>query len=298
MEIPESLDWSLIRSFLAVAKEGSLSGAARAIGISQPTLGRHIRQTEKLLGVSLFQRVATGLQLTETGQALLQPAQDMQAAAARLGMAASARSGAMSGTVRLTASRVIAHYVMPGLIAQLRRDEPAIQIELVPSDTAENLLFGDVDIAVRMFRPTQLEIITRQIGALPLGLYAAKSYLTQRGMPTTRTALERHDFVGFDRDDRIMRVMKDVGLLVDRRFFPVRCDDQLVYINLIRAGCGIGGMLRVIGDADPDLQGIPGIVDLPVLPIWLAAATGPRRASRVARVWDVLAQGLARIGSA
>ncbi len=298
MDTPEPLDWSLIRSFLAVAEAGSLSAAARAIGISQPTLGRHIRDAEAQFGVPLFQRIATGLRLTDAGQALLAPAQDMRNAAARVGMVAACSSGAMAGTVRITASRVMSHHVLPALIARLRMEEPAIQIELVPSDTSENLLFGEADIALRMYRPTQLDIITRQVAALPIGLYAATSFIARRGVPLTRAVLEAQDFVGFDRDDRIVRMMQDLGLSVDRRFFPVRCDDQLVYINLIRAGCGIGGVLRLIGDADPDLQAIDGIIDLPVLPVWLAAAPGPRRTPRVARVWDALAAGLARIGGA
>lgn len=288
MDLP---DWTLIRSFLAVAEAGSLSAAARATGISQPTLGRHIQTIEAQLQVPLFTRIAQGQALTAAGQALLPSARAMQAAAAELALTAKGHSGGIEGTVRITASRVVSHVILPRVLALLREAEPGIQIDLVPSDTTENLLFGEADIALRMYRPTQADLVARHIGDLPLGLYAAKDYLDRRGRPTTPEDLMQHDFIGQDRMDQIIRVMRTLGMEVGRSFFPVRCDDPLTYVELIRAGCGLGGILRAVGDADPTLERIDVIPDLPSLPVWLTAAPRLRQSPRLRRVWDALAQG-------
>lgn len=284
-------DWSLIRSFLAVAEAGSLSAAARATGISQPTLGRHVQAAEAALDVALFARVVQGLVLTDAGQALLPAARAMRQAAAELALTAKAQGAGLEGTVRLTASRVVAHFILPPILARLRTEEPGIEIELVASDASENLLFGEADIALRMYRPTQPDLVVRHLGDLPLGLYAAKAYLDRKGRPATLEALLAHDFIGQDRMDQVIRVMASMGITVDRHFFPVRCDDPLTYLELVRAGAGLGGILRRIGDADPLLERIDIVPDLPSLPVWLTAAPRLRQSPRLRLVWDALADG-------
>jgi DNA-binding transcriptional LysR family regulator len=284
------IDWTLIRSFLAVAEAGSLSAAARATGISQPTLGRHMQAVEAALEVQIFTRTAQGQALTEAGQALLAPARAMQAAAAELALTAKGHGTGIEGTVRITASRVVSHVILPGVLAKLRAAESGIQIDLVPSDTTENLLFGEADIALRMYRPTQPDLVARQIGVLPLGLYGSKAYLDRKGRTGSLDDLMGHDFIGQDRADQIIRVMRMMGIEVGRSFFPVRCDDPLTYVELVRAGCGLGGILRALGDADPGLERIDLIPDLPSLPVWLTAAPRLRQSPRLRRVWDLLAQ--------
>lgn len=287
----DTLDWTLIRSFLAVAEAGSLSAAARATGISQPTLGRHVQAAEAALEIALFARLAQGLVLTDAGQALLPTARAMRQAAAELALTAKSQGVGLDGTVRVTASRVVAHFLLPPILARLRAEEPGIEIELVPSDTSENLLFGEADIALRMYRPTQPDLVARHLCNLPLGLYAATTYLDRRGRPATLDALMTHDFIGQDRMDQIIRVMASLGITVDRHFFPVRCDDPLTYLELVRAGAGLGGILRRIGDADPVLERIDVVPDLPSLPVWLTAAPRLRQSPRLRRVWDALANG-------
>jgi DNA-binding transcriptional LysR family regulator len=290
MDMP---DWTLVRSFLAVAEAGSLSAAARATGISQPTLGRHVQAVEVALEVKLFTRTAQGQDLTEAGQALLTPARAMQAAAAELTLTAKGHASGLEGTVRLTASRIVSHYILPPILARLRIAEPGIQIEIVPSDTTENLLFGEADIALRMYRPTQPDLVARHVGNLALGLYAARTYLDRKGRPTSPEEVMQLDFIGQDRMEQIIGVMGGLGIAVDRSFFPVRCDDPLTYVELVRAGCGVGGILRRVGDSDALLDRIDLIPDLPLLPVWLTAAPRLRQSPRLILVWDALAQAFA-----
>ncbi len=288
-------DWTLFRSFLSVAETGSLSGAARALKLSQPTLGRHIAELEAALGVVLFTRAARGLVLTDAGAAMLPGARQMRDAVAALAMLAAGREQSLTGTVRLTASRVVSHYLLPPILAELRVQEPGIDIELVPSDSTENLLFREADIALRMYRPTQLNVVTRHLGDLPTAIYAAKSYLDRRGRPQGVEELLALDFVGFDRSDLILRLMAGLGIARRREDFALRCDDQVVYWALVRAGCGIGATQCPIGDADPLVERVAPFVPLPALPVWLTAPEALRQNPRVRRVMDHLSGAFKRL---
>jgi DNA-binding transcriptional LysR family regulator len=288
-------DWTLFRSFLAVAEAGSLSAAARALNLSQPTLGRHIGDLEAGLNTALFTRVPRGLTLTDAGTAMLPAARQMRDAAAALALVAAGREQSLKGTVRLTASRVVSHYLLPPILADLRHQEPGIEIELVPSDSTENLLFREADIALRMYRPTQLDVVTRHLGDLPTAIYAAKTYLDRHGRPQTTEDLLAMDFVGFDRSDLILRLMASLGVQRRREDFALRCDDQVVYWALVRAGCGIGATQCPIGDADPLVERCAAFIPLPSLPVWLTAPEALRQNPRIRRVLDHLATAFRRL---
>jgi DNA-binding transcriptional LysR family regulator len=284
-------DWALLRSLLAVADAGSLSAAARVLGTSQPTLGRHIRALEAGLGQPLFTRAADGLRPTEAARALVPHARAMREAAERLALTAAAQGAGLGGVVRITASRIVSHHLIPPILARLRHAHPEIEIELTATDTTENLMFGEADIAVRMYRPTEPEVAARHVADLPMGLFAARSYLDRAGRPENMDALLRLDWVGFDRSDMILRLMAGLGVNVGRNFFATRCDDQLVYWNLVRAGCGVGGMQTGIGDADPALERIADFIALPPMPVWLTVAERLRASPRVRLVLEALDEG-------
>ncbi|MGH1412332.1 MAG: LysR family transcriptional regulator [Pelagimonas sp.] len=286
------LDWSLIQSFLAVAETGSLSRAAQQLGVSQPTVGRQIRQIEGDLDVSLFSRQPRGLSLTDTGSALLPHARIMADGLRALSLTAAGHSQKLSGPVRITASVFTAQYQLPPILAQLRAEEPEITIDLVASDRSENLLYREADIAVRMYEPTQLDIITRHLGNLELGIYAATSFLDRVGRPSGFDDLFQFDLVGYDQNDDILRGMRDTGVAAQRDWFTTRCDHHAAYWELVRAGCGIGFAQVCIGDAHPEVERLIPEFPLPHLPLWLAAHEAVRSTPRIKRVWDALASGL------
>ena len=283
------LDWTLTRSFLAVAESGSLTGAARRLGLSQPTLSRHITDLESKLG-PLFHRQPRGLAPNDAALALLPHAKAMEEAAARLSLAAAGREEAPTGTVRITASRVVSFHILPSVLGDLRRAEPGIDIDLVPSDTSENLLMREADIALRMYRPDQAEVITAHVADLPFGIYAARSYIDRHGMPLTFDDILRHDMIGFDRSDLMLRMMAGMGIQRKRTDFPIRCDDQLVYLELLRAGLGIGGMQTIIARRLPELVRLVPDLPLPPLPVWITAHQALRHTPRIRRVFDHLTQ--------
>ncbi|SLN58761.1 LysR family transcriptional regulator [Roseisalinus antarcticus] len=292
MDALARLDWSLIQVFLAVAEEGSLSAAARRLGTSQPTLGRQVKAVEAALGTPVFRRHAKGLALTEAGAAMVAPARAMREAATRISLAAAGQAERLDGTVRITASVAMSLYHMPAIIARIRRDEPAIRIDLVPTNSSRNLMYREADIAVRMYRPRQLDLVTSHLGDLRLGLFAATGYLDRVGRPTGPEDTMRLDFIGYDENPMILEGFAAAGRKVGRDWFVVRCDDNAVYWELVRAGAGAGFAQEVVADRTPGIEQIPLGFDLPTLPVWLTAHEAMRQTPRVRRVWEILADGL------
>ena len=286
------LDWTLLRSFLAVVETGSLSAAAARAGATQPTLSRHVRDLEESLGVSLFRRSVKGLEPTEAALGLIDDARAMGAAAESLALKAQGRSEVIGGTVRITSSVIVANLILPPILVALRQAEPLIQIEVVASDLAQNLLRRDADIALRMFDPTQGSLIARKLGDTLLGLFGATSYLDRAGRPVRLEDLLDHDVIGFDRSDDIVRGFAAHGFPVTRDHFPVRCDDQMVCWNLLLAGAGLGFAQTRIGDAQPGLERLETGMTVPALPVWLVMHEQVRSNARIRRVADFLSTAI------
>ena len=271
----QDMDWNLIKSFVAVAETGSLSAAARKLAASQPTLGRHITELEQALGVTLFRRGRRGYQLTEAGIVLYERGQAVAERATAFSLLALGSVEAIEGTVRIAASEVVAAHVLPEITARLGLEEPGIEIEVVASNQVENLLRRDADIAIRMVRPAQNELVARKVTDIPLCACAATSYLARRGRPQTTADIVDHDIVGFDRDDSI-----------------IRCDNQIVYWKAVRAGNGIGFTQRPLANREPFVETLLPELALPPLPVWLAMHRDVRGSLRIRRVADFLHEAL------
>lgn len=292
-KLVSTLDWSLIRAFLAVAETGSLSAAARRLGASQPTLGRQIRRLEDTLGQALFHRRPKGLALTANGRALMPGAQKMQAAMHEIELTAAGRQTSVAGSVRITASEMVSAHVLPPILARLRAAQPGVSFDIVPGDGTENLLFREADIALRMYRPRQLELVMRHLGDIRLGVYAATAYLNRAGRPGSVDDLFDHPIIGYDRNEEIIRELRARGLPATRDWFAFRCDNHPVNWEMVRAGCGIGFGQAGIAAADPQIEELELGISVPVLPVWLATHQALRHTPRIALVWETLADGLA-----
>ena len=289
----DKLDWALVQAFLAVAEQGSLSAAARRLGASQPTVGRQIKAIENELRLDLFRRHPKGFELTEAGAALVAPAKAMREAMREIALYAAGQEVALAGAVRITASEMVSHHLLPPILARIRQEAPDIEVELAPSDTAENLLYREADIAVRMFRPEQLDVVARYLGEIELGIFASKAYVARCGVPKGPQDMIAHDLVGYDRSELIIRGMREAGFEISREDFNIRCDNQTTYWELVRAGCGIGFGQAMVARRDLDMVEIDFGFPLPSLPVWLAAHQGLRHTPRVRLVWEMLADGLA-----
>lgn len=250
--------WELYRSFLAVVQEQSLSGAARALGLTQPTVGRHVDALEEALGVSLFTRSQSGLRATPGAAALVPFAEAMRTAAEALQRAASGEAHEERGSVRVTASEMIGSEVLPSILTAFHEAHPRVDVELVLSNRSQDLLRREADIAVRMVKPTQGALLTRKVGTLALGLHAHPRYLAAHGAPVTVDELSRHPIIGFDRVPSIRRIPR-LAIPVSRELFAFRCDSDIGQYAALRAGFGIGfcqvalakrdGLVPVLRDA-------------------------------------------------
>ena len=284
--------WELYRSFLAVMREGSLSGAARSLGMTQPSLGRHMRELESALGAALFARSPQGLVPTELARELVPHAQAMASASAALQRTASAGRGEVSGSVRLTASEVIGAEVLPPILTEFRERHPGIVIELVLSNQAADLLRRDADIAIRMVQPTQEALVARHVGRIELGMFAHRRYLESHGHPQALDELEGHALIGFDTEMPYIRRMRPAGLPYAREHFALRTDSDLAALAALRAGFGLGMAQVNLARRDPYLVRLfPAELSLP-MDTWVVMHEDLRPSLRVRRLFDHLAVAL------
>jgi DNA-binding transcriptional LysR family regulator len=249
---------------------------------------------EHALGVTLFRRGRSGYALTEAGATLFERGKAVSEQASAFSRLALGSVEAIEGTVRIAASEVVAAYVLPDMTARLGIEEPGIEVEIVASNQVENLLRRDADIAIRMVKPAQNELVARKVCDIPLCACAAISYLDRRGRPLGPADLTDHPLIGFDRSDEMIRGFTQFGLPVTRSSFRFRADNQVVLWEAVRAGNGIGLGQEPLADRDPLVEKVLPGLPLPSLPVWLAMHRDVRSSVRIRRVADFLHEELKR----
>ncbi len=287
-------DWTLMRSFLAVIEEGSLQGAARRLSSTQPTIGRHVIQLEEQLGRPLFERTGRRLLPTRAAEAIAEHARRMADGADAVARALIADQDAPTGTVRMSASQLVALYLLPPILANFRAAHPGLQIEVVSTNNVSNLLKREADIAIRMIRPEQDSLVARKIGDVPIGAYASREYLERYGAPTMPEDLLRHHLVGHDLDDTLLRGFAALGVPVSREAFTFRSDDHGVCWHAVRAGLGIGFFSNFVARTDPEVCRVLDGLPIPPLPVWLAVHREIRGNAGIRAAYDALADGLSK----
>jgi DNA-binding transcriptional LysR family regulator len=282
--------WELYRSFLAVARERSLSGAARALRLTQPTIGRHVDALEQALGLALFTRSQAGLEPTHGALALVAYAETMEGAAQALERVASGEAAEERGTVRITASEMIGTEVLPACLATFRRRHPRIVVELAISNRNQDLLRREADIAVRTAKPAQGALVTRKLGVLELGLHAHPGYLKQHGVPHTLDALREHPIIGFDRAPSVQRLPR-LPVALRRELFAFRCDSDLGQYAAIRAGFGIGACQVALARRDGLVRVLPQALRFE-LGVWAVMHQDLKSSRRVRLLYDHVSEAM------
>lgn len=285
-------DWTLYRTFLTVAKLGSLSAAARDLGLTQPTVARHVESLEGELELDLFVRSPRGLIPTDIALALVPQAEAIAASAATLLRTAASGKGEMTGSVRVSASEVMGVERLPRILADLRRAYPRIDIQLVLSDTVQDLLSREADVAVRQVLPTQSALLAKKLRPTVIGLYAHRSYLKRRGEPRSLNELADHDLIGFDRWSSGTREMLRRFPQVERARFALRTDSDLAKHAAVRAGLGISLMQANIAEREVDLKRVLSDKVSIDLPLWIVMHEDLKSSAVCRAVFDALATGL------
>lgn len=290
-----TFDWNRMRAFVVTAEKGSLSAAARALNLTQPTLGRQVAALEDELGITLFERVGRALEITEAGENLLPHARHMAEAATRLSVIATGQSQTITGTVRITASDIFSTYLLPDILIELRRRAPNLHIDLVATNDMADLLRREADIAIRHVRPEQPDLFARLITEAHGNLYAARSYLAQRGTPTCLADLRHHDFIGFGDVQRMIDHLANINIITNPENYIVGSENGLVAWELARKGLGIAPMSEHVGIACPDMIHVLPDMDPITFPVWLVTHRELHTSKRIRLVYDLLAEKLAHI---
>jgi DNA-binding transcriptional LysR family regulator len=281
--------WELYRSFLAVLTEGTLSGAARRLGLSQPTLGRHIATLEHDLGgLALFTRSQQGLAPTEAALSLEPHVRAMASASEAAVRVASGEAGEARGTIRITASDVMGAEVLPAILADFREQHPGVVIELVLTNQTEDLLRRDADIAVRMVQPNQAALLSQKIGVVQLGLYAHRRYLERHGMPKTLDELVERPLIGFDRRPSVSPERIAAPTPISKALFAFRSDSDLACLAALRSGYGLGVCQRPLAARDSQLVSVPLNALSFELGIWLVMHEDLKGVRRMRLMFDHL----------
>lgn len=287
--------WDLYRTFHAVLREGSLSGAARSLDMSQPSIARHIDALETALGAKLFVRTPRGLSPTDAALELKPLAERLAATSAALRRTAEGQGGTLSGTVRISASEVVAVEHLPPILARLRQAHPGLALELSPSNALDDLLQRKADVAVRMVRPEQQALVSRHVGALAVGLHAHRDYLARRGTPRTLADLKDHDLIGYDVETPAIRAAVQHYPALSRDAFALRVDSDVAQLAAIRAGFGIGICQTAVAAREPDLVRVLADAFNIELETWIVMHEDLRGNARCRAVFDALVEGLSRI---
>lgn len=292
---PKTPDWNHIRAFLATAETGSLSAAARQLGLTQPTLSRQVAALEEDLGILLFERVGRTLDLTSAGVELLDHTKQMGEAANLFALTASGQSQSIEGEVRITASDILSAYLMPGFLRELEEMAPKLKVNIIAANDIRDLLRREADIAVRHVRPEQPDLIAKLIVDANASLYASDSYLQKHGTPTTREELIDHKFVSFGDASQMVAFLKDVDVHVTPDNFPLGSENGLVAWQFATEGFGLCIMDDMIASNMPQMRRIVTENEIVKFPVWLATHQELHTSRRIRLVFDLLSDYLKRV---
>lgn len=289
-----AFDWNQVRAVLATIEEGSLSAAARALGLTQPTLSRQVAQLEQELGVTLFQRVGRKVAPTQDALNLIDQFRAMGDAATGISLAVSGHSQAIEGNVSITATNFMATYAIPPVLKQLREIAPGIEVEIIASSEVRNLMRREADIAIRHARPDQSELIAKQVNQTSANIYATPEFLEQSGHPKEPVDLEHLDFIGFENPERLLPVLHERNIPVTRKNFKYVSASGSVFLELVRAGLGIGLMSKEMAETGPGLVQVLADFEPVPIPVWLVTHRELHTSRRIRLVFDLLAATLSK----
>lgn len=288
----DRLDWNQLRAFLETAETGSLSAAARKLGLTQPTLSRQVAAIEQRLGVTLFERVGKAVVLTSTGLDLLEHARTMGSAAEELALTATGRSQAVEGVVSISASDAVAAYLLPRILHRIREAAPRVIVEVVSSNALSDLRRREADIAIRHVSPAEPDLIARLLREATASFYASEAWVAAHGHPRTADEAVAHELIGMDRSGGFLEHLRAHGLPLTTANFKLYSENSVTAWEMVRQGLGIGVMMDDVARLTPGVVRVLDEVAPIHFPIWLVTHRELRTARRIRVVFDLLAEQL------
>ncbi len=287
----EQLDWNALKGFITAAREGSFSKAAIHLGMTQPTLSRQIYQLEQSLKVTLFERLSTGLQLTESGQRLLEFAAPMGVCAKNVSLAVAGLTESLEGEVSLSVSEIDALFRIPDLVDYICQQAPTIELTIHVSNQVSDIKRRDADIAIRSFRPKDEDLIARKLVDEPIWFYSTPDYLAQFATNRTKAAIQSMQIIGFERNDELINHLVPLGWPVSTANFRLVTSFQPLQWQLVLRGHGLGFFPEAIGDKEPRLnRAFQGFGPVMTLPLWLVTHRELRTSPRINKVFTLIGE--------
>jgi DNA-binding transcriptional LysR family regulator len=247
------LDWNDLRYFLAIARAGTLAGAARDLKVEHTTVGRRLSALESALGTKLFTRAPGGLTLTRAGSEILSIAEEIAVRAQAIERRVAGEDDRIAGTVRVTTSEAVSGYLVKQC-AELRERHPALMVEILSGNRAFDLLRGEADIAVRVRPDTEPDLIVRKVARAVWSMYASAAYVSRKHVPRAPGDLAGHDVIGFDQS---LGAVPGALWLQDHATgaqIVMRANSIVAASNAAIVGMGIAVLPCFIADAEPALQ--------------------------------------------
>ena len=282
------IPWSLIQDFSAVAKLGSLSKAAKHLNTSQPTLSRQIAMLERKLQMTLFERSTQGLRITTAGEKLIETSLAMEQASDEFLRIASGAAMTLAGNIRISVNEVIGHYYLPKAIIEFNQHYPEVQVEIDVCNQPKSLHKRDADIALRMFRPVQPDLIAKRLPDIKLQLAASKTYLAKQKQPIDMQNIKQHKLIGFDRNTDFIKSVNQLDIPLSAKDFCLKTDFLPLQIELARNGGGLTITHENLIDQCDDLESIKLDLTLPSLEFWLVCHADVKHNRRIRIMMDFL----------
>jgi DNA-binding transcriptional LysR family regulator len=291
----KTIDWNQVRAFHATAAAGSLSAAARQLGLTQPTLSRQVLALEADLGVTLFERLGRKLVLTQTGVDLLDHIRVMGDAADSVALAASGRVQEISGRVCISATDTFSAYVLPEIVERIRSEAPQITIVIVAANELSNLHRREADIAIRHVRPDRSGLVGQHIRDTVACFYASEGWVARSGLPACPADLAKADLIGFDDTARFSGYLREIGIPMEAADFRIVSDSAVAVWEMVKRGIGVAAMLREVAERTPGVVNLlPDMMPI-VVPIWLVTHQELQSSPRIRVINRILAEELARM---
>ncbi len=288
-----NFDWNHARAFYVTVQEGSLSAAAKALGVTQPTLSRQVAALEAELKITLFERVGQRLVLTDSGSKLVEHVSLMSEAAFQFSLAAGGQSQQLEGSVVISVSQLDAAFRLPKIIAALHHEEPLINIEVIVTNEPSDLLRREADIAIRNFHPKQKDLIAKKLGDEIIRLYGTAAYFEKQRKSLDVADLNAMQIIGFDRSNVVTDMLNGQGWKLDKHNFQLLTSFQPLQLELCKEGLGLIFFPEDMGDADADLvRAFNDAEPVMTLPVWLVCHQELRTSLRVRRVFDFIVERL------
>lgn len=287
-------DWNDLRYFLTIAREGSAVSAAKALGVSQPTVQRRLFALEESIKHKLVEHHPTGYRLTELGKRLFPHAEDVERSVMAFQRQLMSEGQELSGTLRVTCPEGMASKLLAPLIESFQAKYPELRVDLIMTDRRLDLAKGEAEVAVRMYDPGDESLIARKIADAPWAIYASRTYIKRHGRPQRQEDLDHHAVIEFSGEMRQIQANRWLQSVAPRARVAARGNSMLGVLAAVKSGAGLAPLPMLLGSGEEDLE--PLLAPIPEIgsKIYLVMHSDLRRTARVRAFCDFLAAEIVR----